>query len=425
MSVAVDRRARLLADRDFRLWFLSRSASVAGTMASAVALPLLAYGSSGSAALTAAVVGMEAVPYLLFGLFAGAAADRLRRRVMMVGADLGCALLLFTVPLAQWLGVLAPWHILLVAFGLGCGFVWFDAAAWGAQVRLVGRSRLPEANSLMLSAEVVVSIAAPAGAGLLAAVVDPAAVLTVDALSYLVSAALILALRTDLDPAGRGGGSTAPGALAGIREGLRYLWREPTIRTLSLTGFGLNLSAGGAFGLLAVHAREVLDMPVPDGRIGLFYTAAAVGALLAAWLLPRLGRRVGAGPTSVLGYAGYLVALLGLVVAPSFVAALLLWAAWDLARTVANVNGITVRQQLTPDELQGRVNTTGRMIAWGGMPFGALLGGIVAETAGVPAAYLVLALPVAVALAVLLTSPVRRLRIAALPAAADGASREG
>jgi len=89
----------VLASRDLRLWFLSRSISFAGTVASAVALPLLTYQISNSPALTAAVVGLEALPYLLFGLFAGAAADRLRRKAMMVNADLACAALLATVPL--------------------------------------------------------------------------------------------------------------------------------------------------------------------------------------------------------------------------------------------------------------------------------------------------------------------------------------
>lgn len=402
---------RLLADRDFRLWFLSRLASFGGTAGTAVALPLLTYQSTGSPAVTAAVAGLEALPYLLFGLLAGAAADRLRRKAMMVGADIGCALLLTTVPVARMFDALAPWHVLVVAFGIGCGFCWFDSAAWGAQARLVGRARLPEANSLILSVDVVVGIAVPAAAGLLAAATDPAWVLAVDAASYVVSAVLISRLRASLDPdpdAVPVGGRLR----AQVGEGLRYLWRQPVIRTLSLTGFGFNLSAGGVFGLLVVHAREVLGMTAADARIGLLYTAGAVGSLLAARFLPALGRRLGQGPLSIGAYGLYSVALTGLVVAPLFVAALCWWVVWEFARTTANVNGITVRQQLTPDEMQGRVNTTGRMISWGGTPFGALIGGLVAETAGVRAAYLVLVVPVAAGVAVLLGSPVRRLRSA-------------
>jgi MFS family permease len=404
------RPPRLLAARDFRRWYLSRSASVTGTAASAVALPLLTYQTTGSALVTSAVAALEALPYLLFGLFAGAAADRWRRKRMMVSADLVCALLMLTVPAAHALGLLTTAHVLIVAGGLGAGFCWFDAAAWGALTRIAGKARLPEANSLIWSTGVVLGIAVPALSGALAAATSPAMVLTVPAGAYLASAAWIARLRGDLDAA------SGPDAARGrvrrdIAEGLRYLWREPSVRTLSLTGFGLSAAGGGAVALLVVHADEVLGLARDDRRIGVLYAAAAAGALLGAVLLPSLGRRLGQGMVSIIGYGVFTVALVGLAVTTSFVAAVVWWAVWDLASSTAITNGITVRQQLTPDELQGRVNTTGRMIAWGGTPFGALLGGACAEAFGVQVAYLVLAVPALAGLVVLLNSPVRQLRI--------------
>jgi MFS family permease len=255
----------------------------------------------------------------------------------------------------------------------------------------------------------VLGIAVPAGAGVLASLADPALVLAADAATYLVSAALLVRIGADLDPAVR----TVSHVRADIAEGLRFLWRQPVIRTLSLTGFGLNLAAGGVFGLLVVHADQVLGLTPPDRRVGLLFSAAAVGALAAAVLLPRAARTLGAGKVSIIAYTLFVLALLGLAFVPVFAAALLLWAVWEVGRGGGNMNGITVRQQLTPDELQGRVNTTGRMISWGGTPFGALVGGGVAELAGVRAAYVVLTVPVALGLLVLLASPVRRLRIPA------------
>ncbi|MFC6017943.1 MFS transporter [Plantactinospora solaniradicis] len=410
--VTVSGQLRLLTDPDFRRWFGSRSISEAGTAASLVALPLLTYQLSDSATMTAAVAGVQAVPYLLFGLFAGAAADRLPRKTMMVAADLGCAALLGTLLLADVLGALTSWHVLVVAFGLGCGFCWFDAAAWGSLARLVGKARLAEANGLLWSTEIVLSIAMPALAGLLAALTEPTLVLGLDAASYLVSAALLVRMRAGLDPT-VGPAGPARRLRAEIAEGLRYLWREPVIRALSLAGFGFSLSAGGVFGLLVVHADQVLAVTTADWHVGLLYTAAAVGSLFAALLLPRFGRSAGQGAVSIIGYGVFVAALVGLAVTPVFAAALLLWTVWEFARTTVSINGITVRQQLTPDELQGRVNTTGRMIAWGGTPFGAIVGGTIAETAGVPIAYLVLTVPAVLGLGLLLASPVRRLRIPA------------
>ncbi|MBB5874564.1 MFS family permease [Allocatelliglobosispora scoriae] len=404
-------RTRLLRNAEFRWWYLSRSVSVAGTAASAVMLPLLVYGSSGSAALTAAIVGLEAAPYLLFGLFAGAAADRLPRRTMMICADLACAVLMAVIPIAYAADLPLPsWLVLLVAFGIGTGFCWFDAAAWGSLTGIVGRQQLAQANSLIWSTAVVIGIAAPAAAGLLAALTSPATVLLIDAGTYLASAALISRLRS---PTPAGTVRTSAGVhrtVTDITEGLRFLWRDPVIRTLSLTGFGLSMAGGGITGLLIVHADEMLGIATTDKRIGLLYTAGAVGALGAAWLLTPMTRRIGQGRIAVIGYALFTVMLIALATITHYPGALLIWAVWQLAYSLAVTNTIVVRQQRTPDELQGRVNTTGRMIVWGGTPFGALLGGVIAETATAQTAYLVLTAPVTIGLLLIIGSPVLRLR---------------
>jgi MFS family permease len=398
---------RRLFGRDFSLWYLSRSISVAGTSASAVALPLLVYRTSQSASLTAAVVGLEAVPYLLFGLFAGAAADRLNRKVMMVVADLGCAFMLATVPIAKAFGVLTSWHVLLAAFAIGSGFCWFDAAAWGAFVRLVGKSRVTQANSLIWSTEIILEIVAPAAAGFLSAVADPTAVLAANAATYLVSAALLYRIETPLNP---GPGTPRP-LRTEIVEGLRCLWGMPAARSLTVAGLGLNIAVGGVLGLLVVHATTVLGLSASDQRIGLLYTAGAIGSLIAAVVMPPAIRRVGQGMVSVAALALFVIAIIGLAATSNFTMALALWALWAIARLTVNANGITVRQLMTPDHLQGRVNTTGRMISWGGTPFGALIGGVMADSYGVRAAYLVLAIPAILGLAMVLSPNVRRLHI--------------
>ncbi|MCO8277796.1 MFS transporter [Actinoplanes sp. TRM 88003] len=403
-----DRPARgLLRDTNFRRWYLARSISYAGTAATAVALPMLAYQQSGSAALTGAVAAAEALPYLLFGLPAGAVADRSSRLRLMIIAELLAATLVLSAPVAHAFGHLNDLHIVGVAAAIGTAFCWFDAAAWGALTRVAGRDRLVEANSLIWATATVTGIAVPAVAGVAATVWSPAQVLIVDALSYLASIVLLRRIGGGLEPdePRRDGHSLRSDIVAG----LSYLWRQPVIRTLSLTGFCLSTTAGGTLALLVVHAREQLGLDTGDRRVGLLYTAAAVGALLSALALPRLSRAVGVGRLSIAGYLMFLLAVLALAGTEQVWAALLLWAACDFASATAITNGITVRQQLTPDHLQGRVNTTGRMIAWGGTPVGAALGGLIADTHGVATAYALLAAPVALGLGILLFSPVRRL----------------
>lgn len=403
----------ILRDPDFRRWYLARSISYGGTAATAVALPLLAYQQTGSAAMTAAVAALEAIPYLLFGLIAGAAADRVPRRRLMICAEIAAAVLVLSAPVAQLAGVLTGAHVLIVAFAIGTAFCWFDAAAWGALTRVAGRDRLTQANSLIWATATVAGIAMPAAAGLVATTWNPSIVLAADVPTYLISILLLQRITVSLDA------DKPTSAIASVRHditaGLAYLWRQPVIRTLSMTGFGLSTAAGGVLGLLVVHADQRLGVGTGDRRVGLLYSAAAVGALLSAVLLPTMSRVLGVGPLSVTGYLCCVGAVLALAATVSFPVALLLWLVWDFASASAITNAITVRQQLTPDHLQGRVNTTGRMIAWGGTPFGALLGGIIADTYGVATAYLCLTVPLGLALLMLLTSPVPRLKAISTP----------
>lgn len=398
----------LLRDASFRQWYLARSISYAGTAATAVALPLLAYQKTGSAALTGAVAAAGSLPYLLFGLPAGAVADRISRLRLMVTAELLAAAALLSVPLVEAFGTLTGPHIVGVAAALGTAFCWFDAAAWGALTQIAGRDRLTRANSLIWSTATVTGIAVPAVAGVAATLWNPGAVLAVDAVTYLISIALIVRLGAALEPAGSRTGSQS--LRQDIAGGLRYLWRQPVIRTLSLTGFCLSTTAGGTLALLVVHAHEQVGLADGDRRIGLLYTAAALGAFLSALALPWLSRSLGTGRLSIAGYLVFLLTVLGLAGAQQLWLVFLLWLVCDFASATAIINGITVRQQLTPDDLQGRVNTTGRMIAWGGTPLGAVLGGIIADAHGITAAYTLLGIPVALGLVALVLSPVRRLR---------------
>jgi predicted MFS family arabinose efflux permease len=321
----------------------------------------------------------------------------------MVGADVVAAVLLATVPFAAWLGLGSTAHVLVVVAAAGSAFVWFDAAAFGALPQIVGRDRLQEANSLIFATTTVVGIAAPALGAVLAGFTRPEVVIGADACTFAISAFLLRRLRLPERTAAR---STS--IRADIDEGLRFIWSEHRIRALTFAGFGIAFTGGGALGLIVVHADELLN--VDDWRIGLLYSATAFGSLLGALLLRRMSSRLGYGRASIAAYLIELVMVLALATTADLWSALLLWVAWDFAHTAAVVNGITVRQLLTPDDLQGRVNTTGRMIAWGGAPIGALAAGALADLVGVQGAYLLLALPVAAGTALLLASSVRSLR---------------
>lgn len=172
-----------------------------GSIATLVALPVLVYRLTASASLTAVVAGLEAAPYVVVGLPAGALSDRWDRRRTMVASDLLGAALVASVPLAHLLGVLSVPQILVVAFGGPALTTFFDGASFGAVPTLVGRDRIGQANSYVWTVQGLAEIVTPAVAGVALAVVHPSQLLALDAVSFVVSAVLILGIRRPLQPA--------------------------------------------------------------------------------------------------------------------------------------------------------------------------------------------------------------------------------
>jgi predicted MFS family arabinose efflux permease len=207
---------------------------------------------------------------------------------------------------------------------------------------------------------------------------SPSYTLGFDAASYLTSALLLLSIRRPF--ARPQSGQDRLRIRADIGEGLRFLRQQPVIRTLTFAVFCVCVSWGGTFALLVVYASRALHLTHVDVRLGLLYSAGELGGLVAAAAVPTLIRRLAIGPLAAAFLVAAAAALAFLAVAPSFGWALLALFLAELAYLTVLTIGITVRQMLTPDHLQARVNTAGRMIAGAGLPVGAALGGFLAES---------------------------------------------
>lgn len=373
--------AGLLADADVRRYLAARVVSVAGSGITYVALPVLVYRLSGSALLTALVTLAQSAPYVLFGLWAGVLADRLDRRRMMIVSDLVAAVALASVPVAWLFDALTVGHALVVGFVTMTCFLCFDSANFGALPRLVGRERLAQANSLVFGSTSVLDVAVPALTGLALAVVEPAPLLALDAVSFLASALLIRAVRRTLraEPA-----DTPTRLWTDLVEGLRFLVTHPVVRVLTVVGALLSFAVASLFALLVPFADRILGVPPADWRLGALYAAWGLGAVLGSTAVPALNRLV--GPIRTTLYTLVVSALLGFAVASTstwWMTAIAV-AGWAATYLVVAVNGVTIRMQVTPDRLMSRVNTTGRMVAWGlGWSGGALSAGLLAEAYGV------------------------------------------
>jgi predicted MFS family arabinose efflux permease len=401
--------APLRRDRDFRRYWTARTVSLAGSGVTYVVLPVLVYRMTHSGLWTGLVTATEALPYLCFGLFAGAFADRADRKRLMVSADLGSAVVLLTVPVAYFAGALTPTHVVAAGFAAQTLFVFFDAANFGALPALAGRDRLAAATSAVHASNTVLDITVPMAAGAAVAVVAPAPLLAVDAASFLGSALLIRGIRRQLAAEGRP--SPTSGWRRDVTEGLRFIVRHPVVRVQTVIGVLSCVSFGIFFGQLVPWADRVLGVPPNDARLGLLFGGWGIGGLAAATIYPPLARRLGEIRVALGSLP--LAALTGVVLALSrhWAVAVVAIAAWGLPVTVAILNAITLRAKVTPDRLQSRVNTTGRMLGFGaGTPLGAVVGGLVTGAYGPTVALYVSAAVLLVVALVAWLSPLRGYR---------------
>ncbi len=372
----------LRRDRDFLRYWAARTVSVSGSAVTYVALPVLVYRLTNSPLWTGLVAVAETVPYLALGLLAGALADRVERRWMMVVADLAGAAVVGSIPLAALLGWLTAVQAVVVAGLAGVLFVFFDAAAFGALPALVGRDRIAAANGWVWGASTVAEIAGPAAAGAALAVLAAPSLMTVDAVSFVVSAALLARITARLSPALDEAGRRP--LRQEVADGVAFLWHHPTMRAVTMVGTAQAVAGGAFVGQLVVYADRSLGIHHSDPRLGVLYAGWGVGALAAAMLLPRLAARVPPQRTVMAALPVSAVLSVAVALAPTFAVALPLVVAWGMAYMLVVVNAVTYRQQVTPEALQSRVNTLGRMLSYAfGFPFGAALAGGVAAVAGV------------------------------------------
>lgn len=390
-AMTVDRQA--LRPTGFRVFLIARAAVWIAGGVSAVALPLLVFEHTGDPALVAALTAVEALPYLAVGLIAGALGDRYAPGRLAALCCLVCALAGGSIPVTAALGVLSIGHVFAVAIVVNTALVFFDAATFAALPALVSKEALPQAFSTSTGVYSVIRMAIPGAGGVLAALITPTYALLADTVMMLCAAALFARMAIPTPT------RTTPDAsvLADIGAGLRFIARTPIVRALTALGVGNAIAEGIVMGLLVVTVVEV-HRGGTGGAVGLAYSMLAVGGLAGSLLLPRLT----ALPVRAVAVGGLLsaaAAVAGWVWAATLWAGLAALAVYQCAAMVVILNGVSVRAQRTPGELQSRVNTTARMLAWGGQPLGALGAGAVVGAWGIRAT-VCLAIPILVVTAI-------------------------
>ncbi len=340
----------LWRDRDFNVFWLGQTLSGLGDAFALVATPLLVLRATGSLHKMGTLTALVAVAHVLSGLVSGAVVDRVDRRRLMIACDVGRFALYSAVPLAWWLR--GPSYLLLAAAACAGAFLgnMFQVAAITAVANLVPRPRLLEANGRMHGAYAVMMFVGPMAAGEVCQRVGPVAALAVDCGSYLVSGASLLLVRARLQ-------SDAPRErvriVEGFASGLRFLWGTPVLRAITVLLAVSSLLLAGRENLLVFYVQRGLGGD--DRAVGQVFALAALGAAVGAVGSSWLRGRFGFGACWLGGGACIGAAMLGIGVARSLPLLAGLGAVLALGEAVRNVTTMTLRQEITPDPLLGRV----------------------------------------------------------------------
>jgi MFS family permease len=355
-----------------------------------VALPLLAVQLTRSPLLIAGVTVAARIPWLLLSLVAGALADRLDRRQTMIRVNLVRTVLLGGLALAVATDVANLAMLYAVALLLGIAETLFDTSAQSLLPAIVDRDDLTRANSRLFAVELVANtfVGPPLG-GLLAAA-GMAVALGMPAAAYLAGAGCLALIAGGFRAAGAG--PAGPTRLRDdIAEGVRFVWRHPVLRPLAFMLGVQNMAFAAMYAVFVLYAVAPGPMGLSEAGFGVVLTALGVGSLVGTWLAVPAERRLGRVRTLLISVVltGASLAVPAVTASPVLVAASLV--VGGVAMVLWNVVTVSLRQRITPDRLLGRMNASYRLVGWGTMPIGAVLGGFLAETLGLRATFAVAA----------------------------------
>jgi MFS family permease len=388
--------------KGFRWLLASALFSNLGDGIALAAGPLLVASQTDDAFLVAMAYFAQVTPPLLFSIWAGAAADRLDRRMIAILLNAARALILAILAVAIATGVVNIALVLFALFLLSTGETFADIAEGSLLPRLVPREHLTTANARMSGAFLGVNqlIAPPIGAFLFVA--GSAIPFAANAICFVLGAVLISRLAKDIGKTRRASGASAvqdgseaeaaenpapqaQGVLRDIGEGLRWLAKHPAMRTLVITIVAFNVTYGAAWSVLVLYVRDHLGM----GEIGfgIVTAASAIGGILGTLGYDALTRRFSLGN---LMRAGLIIEtlthlLLALTRVPAI--ALVVFFVFGAHAFVWGTTSRTIRQRSVPVELQGRVGSVYMIGVYGGMLLGAPIGGMLARGWGLTAPF--------------------------------------
>jgi MFS family permease len=407
----------LLHDRTFRRYWSGQTISLFGDQISAIALPLVAVlALHARAAQMGFLAALVWLPSLLFGLHAGAWVDRRgRRRATMIGADLGRAALLVSIPVSYEFGVLTIWLLYGVAFGVGVLSVLFTVSDPTLFVSIVPDDKYLEGNSLIYGSRALSFVGGPSvGGALVQFLTAPFAVLA-DAASFVGSAFFLARIRPTEPPTAEPGKGT-------LSAGARFIKNSRLVRASLFAVSLINFFNFVFIALFVLYATRYLH--VPPGLLGLVLGIGAIGGVVGALVTKRLANSLGVGRVYTIACLVFTAPLLLVPLAggPRPVILVMLMTAEFISGFGVMVLDISIGSILLaviPDDLRSRVSGAFQAVNYGTRPLGALAGGILGTVIGLRPTLWVAAIGGMTGFLVLLPTPLPAFR---MPASSPGDS---
>ncbi len=403
----------LWRNRSFTTLITGEAISHAGVQVARLALPITAVNYLGAdERQSGLIMAASTAAFLFIGLPAGAWVDRLPKRRVMIAANLARAGLMATIPVMHLTGHLTIEWLIGIALALGFATVFFDVAYLSVVPSLVRKEHLGQANANLETVGIVAQVAGPGAAGLLTKVMAAPNLLGAGAVGYLASAFAVSRIRGE---EARGERSAA-GLWGEVREGASFVFRHPLLSRTTASAAVVGLFDNLARALLAILILR--EMGISETAYGLLFTLAAFASLGGARLAPWLQRRFGTGRTLVWGFglsvAGTAAYPIALVVSPAagYTVILVSMLLGFGGITVFNISHVTMRQQLCPPRMLGRMTATMRFAMWGVMPIGALVGGELGARLGLGPTFVIALVGSVIGWLIVALSPVIRVRSA-------------
>ncbi len=399
----------LLRDTAFRRYWSGQTISMFGDQISYLALPLVAVlVLHATPAQMGVLTALSWVPMLVFGLHLGAWVDRRgRRRLTMIGADLGRALLLTSVPVCYFTGVLTLWQLYGVAFGAGLLSALFTVSDATLFVTLLPEDKYVSGNSLVYGSRAFSFMGGPSAGGVLVQFLTAPGAIVADALSFLGSAFFLSRIHPDEPPAAEAGKGS-------LTAGVKFIRSTPIVRASLLSASIVNFFDFVFLTLLVLYAVRYLH--VQPGVLGLVLGLGAAGGMLGALVTGRIAGRIGVGRAYTLGCLLFIAPLalvpaaggprwlvLGMLIAAEFVGG---FGVMMLDISIGAIFAVVI-----PHEMRSRVSGAFQAVNYGTRPVGALVGGLLGTIIGPRATLIVAVVGGCTATLTLLRGPMPKFRM--------------